>query len=78
MIIGSFTLISSKWILKKKGISVSFLNNEIQEMKDLLSLIKIESSPKTKKLLKILFGLNIFTLIGFGGWIILIIFKFFN
>ena len=76
MIIGSFTLISTKWILRKKGISISFLNNEIEEMKDLLSLIKIESSPRTKKILKILLGLNIFTWIGFGGWIILIVFKF--
>jgi hypothetical protein len=78
MIIGTFSILSTKWFLKKKGISVSFLNNEIEEMKELLSLIKTESSPKTKKILKILFCLNIFTLLGFVGWIIMIVFDFFS
>jgi hypothetical protein len=75
MIIGSYTLISTKRILKSKGFVVSFLNNEIKEMKDLYSLIKFEQNKNERNKYKILFSLNIISWLGFIGWILLLLFT---
>jgi len=75
MIIGSYTLISTKRILKRNGFVVGCLNNEIQEMKNLYSLIKSEQNKNECNKYKILFSLNLFSWLGFIGWIVLLLFT---
>jgi hypothetical protein len=77
-LIAAFTQIATKSVLRKAGFPVSFLNNDLKEMRNLLSLIRKETTPKRKRIFQALYGLHIITIIGFIGWIILILFVIIN
>ena len=77
LIFSSIAEITTKSILKKKGFPIRILNNEINEIKNLFSLIKIEQDFLTKKLFQILLGLYVFIIVSFIGWMILFAFIVF-